>query len=109
MKQMSTCENEINYLPSLQPEARVLCTGLRAMCTEAPKPPKATQPKPAPPSKAAPPSKPAPEPATLKYTSAATPVPPSQRMFVIYVFEQGRYCVVSLRLYMKGKSLLDRI
>uniref|UniRef100_A0A0P4WT98 Uncharacterized protein n=1 Tax=Scylla olivacea TaxID=85551 RepID=A0A0P4WT98_SCYOL len=55
-----------------KPETRVLCAGLRAMCTEASEPPKPVQPKPAAPSKSAA------QPAALKYSSAATPAPPSQ-------------------------------
>ncbi|MPC27646.1 actin cytoskeleton-regulatory complex protein pan-1-like [Portunus trituberculatus] len=50
-----------------KPETRVLCAGLRAMCTEASEPPKPAAP-----------SKSAPQPAALKYSSAATPPPPSQ-------------------------------
>lgn len=80
---------------SSQPETRVLCAGLRAMCTEAPEPPKPAAPKPVAP------SRPAPQPAALKYSSAATPAPPSQRRSLMhsgadhtetgFIQERGRY------------------
>lgn len=69
--------------------------GIRALCTETPKPP----PEPVQP-KAAPAKKSAPEP-VLKYTSAATPPPPAQRMLI----KHGLCGVRNFsepRLYMKG-------
>ncbi|XP_050728010.1 uncharacterized protein LOC127004401 [Eriocheir sinensis] len=58
-------------------ETRTLWMGVRAMCTEAPKPPQPAEPKPAQ-AKPTPPTKPALEPASFNYVSAATPPAPSQ-------------------------------